>query len=116
MGMVIGKRHKNLGNAEKIEGILKIHVDSETGSIVVLSRTPEAAAGARSLLELTEQLLQIPSVIVGRVVGKNFATIKCIEQHSGVLRIKVSVEQRTRPGRQKAAHAHEERDDSLSIG
>jgi hypothetical protein len=89
MGMVIGKRHKNLGNAEKIEGILKIHVDSETGSIVVLSRTPEAAAGARSLLELTEQLLQIPSVIVGRVVGKNFSIIKEIEQHSGVLRIKV---------------------------
>ena len=89
MGMVIGKRHKNLYIAENLEGIHKVHVDTETGNIVVIARTMEAALAARSLLELTEQTLHIPSVLVGRVVGKNFQTIKNIEQHSGVLRIKV---------------------------
>lgn len=89
MGMVIGKRHKNLYIAENLDGIYKVHVDTENGSIVVIAKTMDAANNARSLLELTEQTLQIPSVIVGRVVGKNFSIIKEIEQHSGVLRIKV---------------------------
>jgi len=80
---------QNLYIAENLDGINKVHVDTENGSIVVIAKTNEAAASARSLLELTEQTLHIPSVIVGRVVGKNFAIIKEIEQHSGVLRIKV---------------------------
>ena len=80
---------QNLYIAENLDGIHKVHVDTENGSIVVIAKTAEAAASARSLLELTEQTLHIPSVIVGRVVGKNFAIIKEIEQHSGVLRIKV---------------------------
>ena len=92
MGMVIGKRHKNLYIAENLEGVYKVHVDTENGSITVVARTAEAASAARSLLELTEQTLHIPSVLVGRVVGKNFSIIKEIEQHSGVLRIKVGSE------------------------
>lgn len=70
---------------------LQVHVDTENGSITVVARTAEAASAARSLLELTEQTLHIPSVLVGRVVGKNFSIIKEIEQHSGVLRIKVGL-------------------------
>jgi len=96
MGFVIGKQGKTIRDAEQIPGINKITVDSKTMTVHISAKTPEAAAEARRRLEFVEVDFPVKRGQIARLIGRNFANLRELEQESKVVRIRAPPDDRKR--------------------
>jgi len=102
MGLAIGHHGSTISNARTIEGIEDILIDESQRdkgfcTIKIYAKNAAAAEQARNMLEFIHLPVNVPSNLVGQVIGKNGKNMQDFVDKSGALRVQISDEQRGDP-------------------